>query len=143
MNDIILVFTSALISATVMPGASEVVLTASVIKQPDNVWWLWLAASTGNTLGALITWLMGKYLLHFQHSKWFPFRENKLARAQAWFQKYGYWSLLLSWMPVIGDALPFIAGVMRVKFPVVLLLVFIGKAARYAVIIYLAQATLL
>jgi membrane protein YqaA with SNARE-associated domain len=83
--------------------------------------------------------LLGRYLLQFQDRKWFPFKTGSLGMSQRWFQKYGVWSLLLAWMPVGGDALTFIAGIMRVKFPIFIVLTAIGKATRYAILLGLLQ----
>jgi membrane protein YqaA with SNARE-associated domain len=77
------------------------------------------------------------YFLRFQDRRWFPFREKSLGRAQSWFQRYGAWSLLMAWMPIGGDALTFVAGLMRVNFWLFLLLVAIGKATRYAAILWI------
>lgn len=125
-------FISALGAGSLLPFYSEVTLLA-FIKQ-TNPWLLWLAATTGNTAGATLNWLIGRYLTHYESRKWFPFKAEKLHRAQAWFQHYGVWSLLLSWLPIGGDALTFLAGVMRVRPGVFLLLTFIGKGARYLVV---------
>ena len=62
-----------------------------------------------------------------------------LGRAQAWFQRYGVWSLLLAWAPIGGDALTFVAGVMRVRFDVFILLTGFGKGARYAILLGLVS----
>lgn len=96
---------------------------------------LWLWATAGNTLGAAVNWLLGRYLLHFQERRWFPFKVDTLGRAQTWFQRYGVWSLLFAWLPIGGDALTFIAGVMRVRFPIFFVLTGIGKGARYAILL--------
>ena len=77
---------------------------------------LWVWASAGNTLGSAVNWLLGRYLLHFQDRRWFPFKQDNLGIAQRWFQKYGTWSLLLAWAPVGGDALTFIAGIYGMNF---------------------------
>ena len=127
-------FTIAFIAATIFPGYSEVVVVGMAVagRDPFNIW---AVASVGNTLGSAVNWLIGRYVLHFQDRKWFPFKEEKIARSQAWFQKYGVWTLLLAWAPVGGDALTFIAGIMRVNFFIFLLLTFVGKAARYALLL--------
>jgi membrane protein YqaA with SNARE-associated domain len=78
---------------------------------------------------------MGRYLLHYQQRRWFPVKQQSLQRSQSWFQRYGKWSLLLAWAPVIGDALTFIAGMMRVRFDLFFALTAIGKGIRYAVIL--------
>lgn len=135
-----LLFLSAFLAATLLPFYSEVVLV-TLLLDGYSVFPLWLAATSGNTLGAAVNWAMGRYLLHFRDKRWFPFKTESLYRAQGWFQKYGQWTLLLSWLPVGGDALTFLAGVMRVRFFWFLLLCALGKGARYAVVIWLTQMT--
>ena len=127
---------TAFLAATILPFYSELVLVPLLLegKSPTG---LWLAATTGNTLGAVVNWWIGKYMLHFEDRRWFPFKRDTLHRAQAWFQRFGVWSLLFAWLPVGGDALTFIAGVMNVRFLLFLVLVAAGKGLRYAVIIYL------
>ena len=92
-------------------------------------------ASVGNTLGAIVNWWLGRYLIHFQHRRWFPFKPDQLGRGQQWFNRYGVWTLLLAWLPIGGDALTFIAGIMRVPLWLFVVLVGIGKSVRYAVVI--------
>jgi membrane protein YqaA with SNARE-associated domain len=131
-------FFSAFLAATLVPAYSELVLVGLVSAGYDPaVLWLW--ASVGNTLGSVVNWLLGRYLLHFQDRKWFPFKASSLGLSQRWFQKYGVWSLLLAWMPVGGDALTFIAGIMRVRFSVFIVLTAIGKATRYAILLGLLE----
>ncbi|MDH4041014.1 MAG: DedA family protein [Gammaproteobacteria bacterium] len=127
-------FLSAFLAATLVPAYSEVMLVGMAGAGYDPLA-LWLWASAGNTLGSALNWTLGRYLLHFQDRRWFPFKADSLGMSQRWFQRYGKWSLLLAWMPVGGDALTFIAGMMRVGFPVFLLLTAIGKAARYAILL--------
>jgi membrane protein YqaA with SNARE-associated domain len=98
------------------------------------------AASIGNVLGSLLNWYLGKYLQHFQQRRWFPVKPEQLDKASRWYLKYGKWSLLLSWVPIIGDPLTVIAGVLREPFLPFLLLVTIAKVSRYLV---LAGVTLL
>lgn len=129
--DFLLVSGSAFLAATVLPFYSEIVLLAKVAQRPELWFWLTLVASVGNTAGACVNWWMGRYLLHFQERRWFPVNRAQLERGQRWFQRYGVWSLLLSWAPVGGDALTIIAGIMRVHFMLFLGLVFVGKALRY------------
>ncbi|MCC4265092.1 DedA family protein [Oceanimonas baumannii] len=143
MTDYFLVFGSSLLAATIAPFYSEVVLAAVLTRQPDAVFTLWLLASVGNTLGSVVNWWLGKYLLHYRHKRWFPVSDKQLDRAQRWFQRFGVWSLLLAWAPVGGDALTFIAGIMRVRLALFTLLVFIGKALRYAVVLWFADTLLL
>lgn len=127
-------FVSSLIAATLLPMGSELILGALVLEGYSPLL-LWLTATTGNTLGAMINWLLAIKLLHFQDRRWFPFKPEKLTRAQLWFNKYGKASLLFAWLPIVGDPLTFIAGLMRVPLWQFVLLVATGKAARYALVI--------
>lgn len=127
-------FASAFLAATLLPAYSEVVFVALVNVGYDPLT-LWVWASLGNTLGSAVNWGIGRYLLHFQDRRWFPFKRDNLGLAQRWFQRYGVWSLLLAWMPVGGDALTFIAGMMRVRFIPFILLTGVGKGARYAILL--------
>ncbi|WP_445396623.1 YqaA family protein [Zobellella sp. An-6] len=141
--DFLLVFASSLLAATVAPFYSEVVLAAVLSRQPDAAVLLWALASVGNTLGSVINWWLGKYLLHYQDRRWFPVKPVQLARAQYWFNRFGVWTLLLGWLPVVGDPLTFIAGIMRVRLALFVPLVFIGKASRYLIVIWFAEQLLL
>ncbi len=132
----LLLFLSAFAAATLLPLSSELVFLA-LLQEGYNPLWIWLSASAGNTLGSALNWLIGRYLTRFEDRRWFPFKPEGLQRSQAWFQKYGVWSLLLAWMPVVGDALTFIAGVMRINFGLFFLLTAIGKSTRYGVILAL------
>lgn len=136
MYEYLLLFASALGAATLVPFYSEVTLLY-LLEDGHHGAALWLVASLGNTLGGAINWLLGRYLLHFQQRSWFPFKQDSLTRAQSWFSKWGVWSLLLAWLPVGGDALTFVAGVMRVPLPLFVALSFTGKSARYAALILL------
>ncbi|WP_230425696.1 YqaA family protein [Spartinivicinus ruber] len=137
-----MIFFSAFLAATLLPFYSEVLVIAQLLKKPEAWFLIWLVASVGNTLGAAVNWLIGRYLLHYQDRRWFPFKQKQLYKAQHWFQKYGVWSLLMAWAPVGGDALTFIAGLMKVRFWIFFLLTFMGKAIRYAVVVYLTIITL-
>ena len=127
-------FLSAFLSATLLPGSSEILIVAFLSQGFDPLT-LWCWATVGNTLGSVVNWFLGKYLLHFKNRNWFPFKEESLHKAQRWFQIYGVWSLLLAWAPVIGDGLTFIAGIMRVRFLIFLTLVFASKGIRYALLL--------
>ena len=131
-------FFSAFLAATLIPAYSELVLVGLVSAGYDPAA-LWLWASIGNTLGSAVNWLLGRYLLHFQDRKWFPFKTDGLGMSQRWFQKYGVWSLLLAWLPIGGDALTFIAGIMRVRFAIFISLTAVGKATRYAILLGLLE----
>jgi membrane protein YqaA with SNARE-associated domain len=127
-------FCSAFIAATLLPLASEALL-GTLLYQGYAPLLLWLAATAGNTLGACLNWYLGKWCLHWQKHRWFPVSAAQLERAQTRFQRYGAASLLLSWVPIIGDPLTLLAGVMRVPFWRFLLLVALGKGLRYGAVI--------
>lgn len=134
MDSYVGLFLIAFLAASLVPAYSELVFVEMLASGHDPLA-LWLWASAGNTLGSALNWGLGRYLLHFQDRRWFPFKSAGLGRAQSWFQRFGVWSLLLAWMPVGGDALTFIAGVMRVKFSLFITLTAIGKATRYAILL--------
>ncbi len=129
-------FATAFLAATLLPAYSEV-LFATLLLQGYDPLYLWAWASAGNTLGSVVNWTLARYFLHFRDRRWFPFKGAALERGQAWFRRYGVWSLLMAWAPIGGDALTFIAGLMKVRLPVFLLLVGIGKATRYAIVLWL------
>ncbi|WP_275692701.1 YqaA family protein [Rheinheimera hassiensis] len=131
-------FCSGLLAATLFPASSEIVLLA-LLQQGYNPLWLFIAATAGNTLGSCVNWYLGLKLLNFQHKRWFAVSAAALSRAQQQFQRFGSWSLLFAWLPVVGDPLTFVAGVLKVRFKVFLLLVLVGKAARYAILIGLGN----
>ena len=114
----------------------------ALLQQGYTPWWLFVAATAGNTLGSCVNWYLGFRLLDFQHKTWFPLSAAALAKAQRQFQRFGSWSLLLAWLPVVGDPLTLVAGVLRLRFTMFLLLVLLGKATRYAVVIWLGSALL-
>jgi len=133
-------FITAFMAATLLPLSSEALL-ATLIYQSYLPGMLWLAATSGNTLGSCFNWYLGRECLRWQNKKWFPCSAEQLHRAQLRFQRYGYWTLLLAWVPIIGDPLTLMAGVMRINFLRFFALVLIGKAARYALVIYLSLQT--
>ena len=136
-----LLFGSSFLAATIFPFYSEILLV-TLLADGKSIGLLWLFATVGNSLGAAVNWVLGRYLLHFEGKRWFPFKSSRLDKYQAWFQKYGVWSLLLAWMPVGGDALTFIAGIMRVNFCIFFVLTTIGKGIRYAAVILIALGVL-
>lgn len=126
---------SAFLSSTLLPGTSEVGLVAAVSQWP-TYWLSLLAVATfANTSGAAVNWWLGTQLHRFAGRRWFPASVERLAQAQNLFQRFGFWSLLFSWLPIIGDPLTLVAGVMRFRFLTFIALVAIGKAARYGVIL--------
>ncbi len=96
---------------------------------------LLIVASVGNVAGAMVNYWLGRAALHLKDRKWFPVRPHQLQAAEGWFQRWGQWSLLFAWLPVVGDPLTVIAGVLRSPFPLFCLLVAIGKTLRYAALL--------
>lgn len=127
---------SACIAATLLPMQSEAALVVLLTLKPSAVYSLVAVATLGNVVGSQINWWLGGQLHRWQHRRWFPVTPAQLERAQHWYQRYGRWSLLLSWMPLIGDPLTLVAGVLREPFWRFTLLVSIAKSGRYAVLAY-------
>jgi len=124
-------FFSALVSSTLFPGGSEAMLLYKLNEGGDAVT-LVIIATVGNVLGSLITYSMGRLGNEAVHKKWLRMDEAKVARAERWFEKYGMPSLLFAWLPIVGDPLCLVAGLLRSNVMMFLLLVTIGKAVRYA-----------
>ncbi|MDB5780174.1 MAG: hypothetical protein JWQ50_89 [Caballeronia mineralivorans] len=130
-------FTVALVAATLFPLQSEALLAGLLIAGKQPVWMLVAVASVGNVVGSTINWAMGRSIEKLRERRWFPIKARALERAEQWYRRFGRWTLLLSWTPVIGDPLTMIAGVLREPLWSFLLIVAIAKTARYAVIAFL------
>lgn len=130
-------FISAFISATLFPFGSEALLIYD-ITQGYNIYLLLLFATFGNVLGSLFNYYLGlkgeKYLEQKKILK-----KEKIDKYSKFFNKYGGFSLLLAWAPIIGDPITFIAGVLKYDFKKFLFLVTLSKFARY---LFLAIITL-
>lgn len=123
-------FVAAFIAATIVPFQSEVVFVALQVAKTVPVWALITVASIGNTLGALVNYYIGQGITRFEGKRWFPATPAQMARAEAWFARWGIWVLLFSWLPV-GDVMTVVAGVMRTPVWLFLFLVGIAKTSRY------------
>lgn len=130
-----LLFLSAFLSATLLPGATVAVLVGFLAAKQGLPALLMLIATVGNVAGAVVNWGLGRFFEHYKDRPWFPVQGAALIRAQGWFARWGRWSLLLSWVPVVGDPLTFVAGVLRVPFWRFLILVTIGKVLYYGLVI--------
>lgn len=128
------IFVSAFVSATLLPAQSEAVLAAILAQGTHHAGLVIAVAALGNTLGAATNWLIGRGVHRFRERRWFPLSPEKLARAEGWYRRWGRWSLLLSWAPLIGDALCLAAGVLREPLPSFLGIVFTAKLLRYLVV---------
>ena len=127
----IILFTSSFASSTILPGHSEITLIALITQKKYEVFYLVFFASLGNILGSVLNWYLGLYFLKFKNKKWFPFKENQINKVSKSFLKYGKWSLLLSWVPFIGDVLTLVAGMFRVPFNQFVIIVSVAKVSRY------------
>jgi len=129
-------FVSAFLSATLLPGGSEALL---LLKLHEGQPWLplILVATAGNLLGSLVTYAMGRAGNLVLHRRLLRINEQSLARAEAWFGRWGLPSLLLVWLPVVGDPLCLVAGLFRVGPLPFIVLVGAGKLARYGFLAWL------
>jgi membrane protein YqaA with SNARE-associated domain len=127
-------FVSAFLAATLVPGVSEVALTGVLASDAAPVGLAVLVATIGNTLGSCVNWGLGRYFAHLRDHRWFPVPRDRFERYSEWFRRWGVWSLLFSWMPIIGDPLTVIAGIARTPLVLFTAIVFLAKAARYLVL---------
>ncbi|MEE4632911.1 YqaA family protein [Pseudomonas alliivorans] len=127
-------FMAALGAATLLPMQSETVLAGMLLSQAYPAAVLLLVATAGNVLGSVLNWLLGRSIIRLRHKRWFPASEAQLEKAQRFYLTYGYWSLLLSWVPLIGDPLTVIAGVLREPLWRFVLIVTLAKGARYLMV---------
>ena len=130
-------FTVAFMVATIVPFGSEMYFATLLSLNKYNNLLLLIAVSTGNILGSVFNWICGYYVNYFIKKPWFPIKKEKIKKGTEIFNKYGKWSLLLSWVPFIGDPITFVAGTLRFSLVPFLILVSIGKVGRY-LIIYLS-----
>jgi membrane protein YqaA with SNARE-associated domain len=129
--DLALLFAAAFLAATIIPAQSEAVLVGLLMKGEHTAVTLVLVATIGNVLGSCINWWLGRFLEHYKDRPWFPVKPEALNRASRTYQRYGIWTLMFAWVPIIGDPLTVVAGVLRVPFVMFVVFVTIGKAARY------------
>lgn len=140
MWSVLLLFFSAFGAATLLPLQSEAVLVGLLLQDQHPVYLLIFVASLGNILGSCVNWALGFYLEYYKRHRWFPASAAQLDKAQNFYQRYGFWSLLLSWLPMIGDPITLIAGLMKERFWRFLLLVTIAKTGRYLVVYAMTAA---
>jgi membrane protein YqaA with SNARE-associated domain len=127
-------FASAFLSATLLPGSSEAALIALLASGEGDASLLIAVATAGNVLGSVVNWIIGRFFAHFRDRRWFPVDEQSYDRAVEWYGRYGIWSLLFAWLPVVGDPLTLVAGALRTDIRWFLPLVTVGKGARYLLI---------
>jgi len=133
-------FVSGLVAATILPGASELLFAQQALSHPQQVFALWLAVSLGNSIGGIITFYMGQGIGRLG-SNWRLAKKLRMQPPKASvlhsLQRYGRWLLLLTWLPVMGDALALAAGMLGWPRLSSMLLITLGKAARYAALAWI------
>jgi membrane protein YqaA with SNARE-associated domain len=127
-------FLVAFAAATILPAQSEAALAGLLATGSFSPAMLVLVASIGNVLGSAVNWGLGRGVERFRDRPWFPLRPATLNRATTWYRRYGRWSLLLSWMPIVGDPLTVVAGVLREPLWSFVAIVALAKVSRYLVV---------
>jgi len=129
-------FFAALGAATLLPMGSEAIVATLINQAQFSTWLIIATASVGNVIGSIINWWLGRQALKLQHKSWFPLESSKLQHYQTTYQRWGHWSLLLSWAPIIGDPLTVAAGFLKEPLWRFILLVSFAKTGRYCVIAF-------
>ena len=130
-------FIISFLAATILPFSSELTLAGLIATSSYDNLFLLIVASLGNILGSMVNWILGFYSRNLSTKKWFPFKDEQIEKSSKWFNKFGRWSLLFAWVPIIGDPLTLVAGLLRIRFIEFLVLVTIGKVSRYIIVFYL------
>lgn len=134
MLNYLILFSTAFLAATLVPAQSEAVLLGMLHLSRQSIFLLVFFATLGNVLGSTVNWWLGMQLQRYKDRSWFPVSGKRLEQAQGHYQRYGSWILLLSWVPIIGDPITLVAGVLKENLYRFLVLVTIAKAGRYLII---------
>ncbi|MGI2168667.1 YqaA family protein [Shewanella sp. MF05960] len=135
MTSLWMMFSGAFLAATLLPGGSEVLLVA-LLNDTSTMWpELLLMATLGNTLGALTSYGLGRAGRMAKNPQ--DIQSKSHQTALVWVERYGIWSLLLSWLPLVGDVLCLLAGWLKWPLVASTLLMFVGKILRYSVIVFI------
>jgi membrane protein YqaA with SNARE-associated domain len=132
-------FVAAFLSASLLPLQSELLFIALLAQEHAQPITLLAVASVGNTLGSVLNWWLGRSISRFEGRRWFPVKREAMGRAERWFARWGVWSLLLSWVPIIGDPLTLVAGVLRMRLAPFIAIVAVAKTGRYLAILLATQ----
>ncbi|WP_163935996.1 YqaA family protein [Paraferrimonas sp. SM1919] len=130
-------FMAAFLAATLLPGGSEAVFVGLLKTHPQLTWGLLLMASVGNTLGGASSYLLGYLGRHQWQAKVLQSKSYK--KSERLLSRYGAWSLLLSWLPLIGDILCLLAGYLKLPIQKSMVAMFIGKLCRYSLLLVIFQ----
>jgi membrane protein YqaA with SNARE-associated domain len=133
-GELIGLFLSALLAATILPGTSEAALALVLAKGTASTATAIGVATLGNTVGSVGNWIIGRFFASYRDHPRFPVKPDKFERYSEIYRRWGVWTLLMSWVPLIGDPLTIIAGVMRAPLLLVIVLVAVAKLARYLVV---------
>lgn len=127
-------FLACFLAASILPFSSEALLAAMAMGTWGTLPLL-LTASVGNTMGGLTNYAIGRWVPQGRLVRWLRIDPGQAGRWNGMAQRYGSWAALLCWLPVIGDPIAIALGLFRARLLPVALLMFIGKAARYAVVL--------
>jgi len=130
------IFFLSFLAATIIPFSSEIGLLSYIALGQFNNELLLIFASSGNILGSCVNYILGIYIIKFKTKSWFPFKDNQIIKATNWFNRFGIYSLFFAFLPIVGDPLTLIAGMLRVSFIKFIILVSLGKILRYLLIYY-------
>jgi membrane protein YqaA with SNARE-associated domain len=131
VGELVGLFTSAFLSATILPGTSEAALVLVLAAGTASAALAVAVATAGNVCGSVLNWAIGYFFASYRDHPRFPVKPSKFERYSEIYRKWGVWTLLMSWVPLIGDPLTIIAGVMRSPLPLVIVLVALAKGLRY------------
>lgn len=131
---LIILFLVGITSATFLPSQAEIVLFTLLATDDYRPWLLVLTATTGNVAGSIGNYYLGKYIHRVENKKWFPVKQKYLNKAENIFKRHGPATLLLAWLPFLGDAITITAGMLRIKMHLFIPLVFISKGFRYLLV---------
>ena len=133
-------FAAAFVAATILPAQSEAVLVGLILHGGYSTPLLVAVATVGNVLGSVLNWALGRAVERYKDAAWFPVSAETMVRAERWYRRYGQWSLLGSFLPVVGDPLTLVAGVLKVRIVPFLVLVTISKGGRYLALAWMTLA---
>jgi membrane protein YqaA with SNARE-associated domain len=134
-------FLASFLAATILPLSSEVILSILLLNNLNPVLLVGVA-TFGNVLGAFVNYAMGAWGGVFLSQRVLTISDNDFTRATQRFKKYGVGSLFFAWVPVVGDPLTLVAGVLRINLLIFFLMVTSGKLIRYIVICYAVYANI-
>lgn len=128
-------FTAAFLAATILPLSSEALLLL-IIASSDQIMIPVLIASAGNVAGSFCNYFLGWKGNRLVLNKFFRLTDEEIEKASQRFIKYGSFSMLFAWIPIIGDPLTVVAGLFKMNIWIFTILVSIGKFGRYVILAF-------